>query len=109
MTEFQRIYRQGDVIVFQLPSPQGETRSGQATDQVVLALGEVTGHAHRLRGGIELLEPDRGDGRCLFRVTDQATLTHEEHATMVFEPGLYLKVNQVEYDPFTERIRHIAD
>lgn len=107
--DFDRIYRHGDVIVFRLPAAEYTDQSGETTNQVVLALGEATGHAHRLRGGIELLEPVGGDGRCLFRVEERAVLSHEEHAAMVLEPGVYLKVDQVEYDPFSAAVRRIAD
>ncbi len=74
-----------------------------------MAEGEVTGHAHRLRGKIEVLEKKQEDEQILFKVHHKTTLSHEEHATLILEKGTYLKVQQVEYDPFNDLIVHIRD
>lgn len=122
--KFERVLRHGDVIVFKLKETGDSARAGQVATEAVLAYGEVTGHAHRLRGDLELYESEapenakRAPGavedqanpsRMLFRVRSSATLTHEEHDPIVLESGLYLKVNQVEFDPFARMIRDVQD
>jgi hypothetical protein len=112
MPTFEKIYRHGDVIIFRL-SPQSNPLVGQTLKKIsrlTLALGEVTGHAHRLEGELEVLENQKNtENEVYFQVLDQAVLTHEEHNAMVLEKGIYLKINQVEYDPFAEMIRYVRD
>lgn len=106
---FDRIYRHGDVILFRLSDEGHAKTSGERTKRLTLAFGEATGHAHQLRGDLEVLEKPGPAGRWLFRVHSPSVLSHEEHERMVLEPGVYLKVNQVEYDPFREMIVRVAD
>ena len=85
--------RQGDVLVRYVPAgtiPAGarpivRDRRGR----VVLAEGEVTGHAHAvLEPGVEYLETGTGEAaERWLRVQDTATLVHEEHAAHVLPPG----------------------
>ncbi len=122
--KFNRIYRHGDIILFKLkeevlekmqqtgyaPTTKGDNAPLKGIkDTFVLAEGEVTGHAHRLKGKIEVLEQKVQDEQILFKVHQKTTLSHEEHATLVLEKGTYLKVQQVEYDPFNDLIVHIRD
>ena len=62
-----------------------------------------------LRGDIEVLRAGDASGEWLFRVRAPSVLTHEEHERMVLDRGVYRKVNQVEFDPFRERIVQIRD
>ncbi|OJJ15158.1 hypothetical protein BKI52_39520 [marine bacterium AO1-C] len=108
---FDKVYRHGDVIIFQFPEANLSAIALKKMNKVTLAYGEVTGHAHRLKGDIAVAEqiPEAGVEPVLFEVQAQAVLTHEEHDTIVLERGVYLKVNQVEYDPFSDLIRAIRD
>jgi hypothetical protein len=90
--------RQGDVLlvpVGEVPTAaQPVARSG---GRVVLAWGEVTGHAHAISTrGATLLE--QGTERYL-RVTRPVVLGHEEHAAIDIAPGAYRVVIQREYVP----------
>ena len=105
----ERIYRHGDVVLFRLDESGGPRSGGSTRSHLVLARGEATGHAHRLRGSLEVVEPDTGTGSWLFRVHDRAVLTHEEHDRMVLEPGLYRKVDQVEFNPFLAMVVRVQD
>lgn len=108
---FEKVFRHGDVILFQLNEANLENFTMKPTQKTILAYGEVTGHAHRLAGDIAVAEqaPKVGVEPVLFEVTNQAILTHEEHDTIVLNKGVYLKVNQVEYDPFNDLIVAIRD
>jgi hypothetical protein len=91
--------RQGDVLLVPVDGdlPAGTRPLPRVGGRVVLAEGEVTGHAHAIRGaGATLLAA--GDERWL-RVTAPATLDHEEHAPIPVRPGIYRVVIQREYVP----------
>ena len=75
---------------------------------VVLAYGEVTGHAHRIcEGSVEMWSADKL--RFMVVGEEGATLSHEEHGPMRIEPGTYEVRIQKVYDPFTELSRNVAD
>ncbi|NJL15453.1 MAG: hypothetical protein HC913_22225 [Microscillaceae bacterium] len=109
--KFEKIYRHGDVILFKIEqSSLPRMQAGQATSELVLAYGEMTGHAHRLKGAVEVLPLEKeSEDKIFFRVTERALLSHEEHDTILLEPGYYLKVNQVEYNPFEGIVQFIRD
>ncbi|MDA8113967.1 MAG: hypothetical protein M0Z43_04470 [Acidithiobacillus sp.] len=68
------IARHGDVYVFsidQIPETAKKINSR------VLAEGEVTGHAHRLTGEVDVYEDT--DGTLYLVPTDTTTIEHEEH------------------------------
>ena len=93
-------YRQGDVFLQRVTAvPDAAQDLGDRAKQTVLALGELTGHAHVLRvlDG-ELVEYATTTERFVTLVTD-GLLTHEEHATIVVPAGSYLVVRQREYRP----------
>lgn len=104
----EKIYRHGDVLLFKVDNaPQASVK--ECVKKLTLELGEVTGHAHQLTGNVEILDAEVENGQLLFRVTEQAVLTHEEHDRIVLEKGVYLKVTQVEYDPFRDILVRIRD
>lgn len=107
---FQKIFRHGDVLIFEL-SQEYESifNKIEETKQLTLALGEVTGHKHLLEGDLELLKEDTLTQEMIFKVRSSAVLTHQEHDTIVLGKGIYLKVNQVEFDPFLNIIQTIRD
>ena len=98
------IYRQGDVLLVPCQETKPKTKP-VAKKNVVLALGEVTGHHHTLTGEVALFELK--DGRRMAWVEAPAKLTHQEHATINVAPGMYWVIRQREYSP--EAIRQVAD
>jgi hypothetical protein len=93
-----RQVRQGDVLLEPVTSvPDGARPVPRDAGRVVLAYGEVTGHAHAIRTPGATLLAD-GDERYL-RVPAPATLGHEEHAAIELVPGTYRVVIQREYVP----------
>ncbi len=115
--------RQGDVSVFRILDdyePAGARALPREKGRVVLAHGEVTGHAHAIahRGATlhalpveerlalarpeerELAERDEAILRYLTIVGDDAAaLVHEEHGRELLPPGRYIVVRQYEYHP----------
>lgn len=100
------IYRQGDVLLAKVAAlPKGATKKAAKGD-VILAYGEVTGHAHRIAAPQKVVLWDAGAERYL-QVLEQSTLTHEEHATITLPSGIYRMPTQVEYSP--RELRRVAD
>lgn len=99
MTAFQS--RQGDILFMALdgvPSLEGAT---PRTDKV-LALGEATGHSHRLEctdsGCLEMHDMPSGD--ILVRGSGSIQVLHEEHAPIPLPSDRWVLVRrQREYDP----------
>lgn len=82
--------RQGDVFLVRSAMPKKIKPVERDNGRVVLAYGEVTGHAHVLTAPeAELFTAE--DNRRFLRIMDGAypTLTHEEHGTIALEPGTY--------------------
>ena len=108
--------RQGDVLLLRrddtIPANAAELPREQG--DVILAHGEVTGHAHRISDpGVCLLRAE-GVAFDLLRVSEGviAKLTHEEHATITVGPGVYERRLQREYQwnaEAAEMSRAVAD
>lgn len=103
--------RQGDVFLELIEDPSSiEVGERVALDKgrVVLAYGEVTGHAHAIEGGGAILFRGKAANEDRFlRVLRIVDLTHEEHSKIALTPGLYRVRRQREYTP--EEIRTVAD
>lgn len=79
------------------------------TKKLTLALGEST-HTHIINSKQEIEYVDEKFSNDLsFILKERGIITHEEHATIILNPGNYYKVNQVEYDPFTDLVRAVFD
>ncbi|GAA4955541.1 hypothetical protein ACPA54_01415 [Uniformispora flossi] len=108
------MYRQGDILLLPVDDtavPAGVTglpakpRDGRG--RIVLALGEVTGHAHAVVGaGTLFLDPEPTTIGHL-KLDAPTRLVHEEHAAISLPKGWYKVVRQREYVPGAVRI--VAD
>ncbi|MFJ1704284.1 hypothetical protein [Kitasatospora sp. NPDC088346] len=108
------MYRQGDVLI--VPVAEGAVPSvvaglaAQPRDprgRLVLALGEVTGHAHAVVGPGELRRETGPFGTAWLRLPEGGRVVHEEHAVIVLPKGWYRVVRQREYTPGAVRV--VAD
>jgi len=101
----QRIgIRQGDVILVKCYKP---TVIPNKLSHLTLAEGEVTGHAHRMSGGVCTLYGESDDQPKYLLVEEESTLTHEEHGEHVVDTGWYDVIKQREYEP--NGWRNVAD
>lgn len=92
-------FRQGDVFLRWVPSMHPLAKKVDASpNQLVLARGELTGHAHVIHS----------DGTTLHRHGSQvwiqvgpsgAELTHQEHASIPIPPGIYEVIQQRQHSP----------
>ena len=95
-----KTYRQGDVLIFQASAiPAGATEVARDKGRIVLAYGEVTGHAHAIHGGGATLLAAPGTDDRFLRIMDASgvELQHEEHATIALPPGDFIVRIQREY------------
>lgn len=100
------LYRQGDVLLMRVASrPEGGKQVPRDGGRVVLAYGEVTGHAHAIADPAALLFDVNGE--FFLEADGTVTLRHEEHAPIALEKGTYKVTRQREYSP--EAIRNVAD
>lgn len=105
-----KIYRQGDVMIRQVAKLPKDATEVQTKGRIVLAYGEVTGHAHAIteREAKEYTMAEAaGAVRRFLKVVSEATVRHEEHAPIPLPPGVYEIVQQREYHP--EELRNVAD
>ncbi len=90
-------YRQGDVLLIAIDRLPDRAIPEKQEKRVVLAYGEVTGHAHALDTLHSKLY-SRGTERFL-ATTEGAFLVHEEHDAIALPAGFYRVVIQHEYAP----------
>lgn len=104
-------YRQGDVFLIATTDavPPGAHRVPRDQGRVVLAYGEVTGHAHALlEPEVELFTTTADAADRWLRVGGTgATVVHEEHGPITLTPGVYRVRRQREYTP--AEVRLVAD
>lgn len=104
------IIRQGDVLLISVSAIPAGAKDVTPDGDVVLAYGEVTGHAHRIiqsKTKPQVRVWDAAGERFIQRLQAGATLTHEEHAATVLEQPIYRQIYQVEERG--EVVRRVAD
>jgi len=110
-----KVFRQGDVLVRQVRSRDRAGKDVRERGRVILAHGEVTGHAHEVIAAEPVMaeaEPpaaffEEPDGRRFLFINRACNLVHQEHGLIALAPGCYEVVRQREYSP--EEIRNVAD
>jgi len=127
--------RQGDVLIAPVLRPVNDSDIGELVKdsnkaRIVLAYGEVTGHAHafypamdiqegitkKVAKPVQLFELNHADyysgsslpEQRLLRLNTRALLRHEEHHTISMPSGDYVVIRQHEGDEI-EEMRRVAD
>lgn len=105
-----KLYRQGDILLQAIDTlPANLVHVPSKDGKLVLAEGEVTGHAHTIADtGCALFtvphdaqsETD-GFGEATYLTVRRANslLVHEEHSTLIIPKGFYRVIRQREYSP----------
>lgn len=93
--------RNGDISL----EPVKELPKGLKEKDNVLALGEITGHQHVLKGEAKVMIDNNGRQFC---DVEQATLVHEEHNTLTVQKGCYRVVRARELD-LAGKVRQVMD
>lgn len=99
-----RQFRHGDVIIQQV---EKLPEAPEPLPHLILAHGELTGHAHRVTpaAGGKLFRS--AQGVFLEINAEGLKVVHEEHASIALPPGIYRVWRQREYSP--EEIRIVRD
>jgi hypothetical protein len=94
-------YRQGDVLLCAIDAiPSGARPVPNDGDRVVVALGELTGHAHAFAAAEARMLRDKGSQRSFLVIGEKgARLCHEEHDPILVPEGNYELRRQREYSP----------
>jgi hypothetical protein len=100
------IYRQGDVLLQKVDAMPEGVVPVTWDNRIVLAYGEVTGHAHAISTLHATMFTRQGER--YLDVKPGAQLVHEEHATIAIPEGFYKVVQQREYVPQSAP-RDVAD
>lgn len=104
------MYRQGDVLIIPIKSiPRNVEVIERENGRIVLAHGEVTGHAHAIKDKRAALFSDPKLAAIFMHVSGDVPvdLEHDEHTTIAIPPGNYRVVIQREYSP--QEIRNVQD
>ena len=104
------MFRQGDVLIVPISAlPDNLELVEREQGRVVLAHGEVTGHAHAIKDRHAALFRDPKLAAIFMHVSGNfpVALEHEEHDTVNVPPGDYEIIRQREYSP--QAIRYVAD
>lgn len=106
MKKQQQQYRQGDVFIERIAKLPSNLKQQQG--RIILAYGEVTGHAHEIKNkNTARIYHDENMATILEVIEALALLEHQEHGTVELEKGIYKIFCQREYSP--EEIRNVAD
>jgi hypothetical protein len=104
------MFRQGDVLIVPVAALPAKLKPVKRENgRVILAHGEVTGHAHAIKNKRAALFRDPKLAAIFMHVSGDApvALEHDEHDTISVPPGDYRVIRQREYHP--EEIRNVAD
>lgn len=105
----KQLIRHGDVTLHPVKTVEGDLIKHNGS--FVVALGEATGHHHRLtvKNSDDLEIRKSVDGRMFFVLKSEGTLTHEEHETITLPIGTYEQKQEREYDWFALQTRRVVD
>ena len=101
--------RHGDVLLVDAAYRGGMPATAteeQTKGRVILAHGEVTGHAHAIEDCTKVRVFDAAAERFL-QISEKVALSHEEHSTIMLNKGRLQQAFQVE--DFGEEVRRVAD
>lgn len=95
------MYRQGDILIVKVDRIPEDARQ---LDHCIIALGEATGHSHRIASGAEQLRTGTGE-QFIKVLAAQVELLHQEHGTITLPgPALYRVLHQREFMPAAEQL-----
>lgn len=109
-------YRQGDIFlrevndqneIIDLINCKQSIEGDEIKNYVILALGEATGHKHKVSNKNAILMKVPNSNKFFLLITKDSDLTHEEHNTIRLPIGNYEVVRQREYRP--SGIVNVAD
>lgn len=105
------LFQQGDVLIETVSSIPSTAKKAQrdGRGRLILAEGEVTGHAHAISSSTATLFEVGDSSEKYLSTTSDTVVEHEEHGNITLPKGDY-KISIVqEYDHFAEEAREVRD
>lgn len=104
-----RFKHQGDIPCFPFDGDvKGERVEHDGS--FVLALGEATGHHHRITVADPLdMEIVKVEGGYILNLKSEGTIEHQEHLPIKLAPGKYRTGHEREKDWFSLAVRRVVD
>lgn len=102
----------GDVLFYltdEKPDFRGCKRKRAKGGRLIVAEGELTGHAHVIEEVEKCRMYEDPDGTLWLKVDKQVEVVHEEHTAQALQPGVYRVGIVREVDPFSREIRDVQD
>lgn len=101
-------YRHGDIPLHSIKKVEGKIIKHEGS--FILALGEATGHHHKITVANPLdMEIRQTTAGYILVLKKEGQLTHQEHGTLTVVPGKYSVGREREYDWFSKATRRIID
>lgn len=109
------------MILFKVNKSMTKKLNAFETEKLTVGLGEVTGHSHDVialnKSKIKSyhneslsMEDIANMDKLIFEITGKGgIILHEEHKPIYLESGFYLRINQLEYNPFLKILEKIKD
>jgi hypothetical protein len=105
MTQFY----QGDVCIIKVDQvPTKAKKQQRPKDRLVLEHGEVTNHAHAIHD-VDKCDLYVEGTRRFLEVCFALPLVHEEHDTIILEPGIYEIKRQRQWSVLAQMSQQVAD
>jgi hypothetical protein len=98
--------RQGDVLIERVTELPQNIQKQKRGKRIVLAEGEVTGHAHAIYDKTTESYVN-AEGELFLSANTATEIRHEEHGTIKLPVGTYRVIRQREYSP--GEIRQVLD
>lgn len=119
----KEVYRHGDMVIFKKSGTAPTGQTSKTKKAIAVGLGEVSGHSHVVRpiGTATVVEYDTdfsSEDQAEFAERDNiyfevkggnAVIAHEEHGPIILGEGLYVRVRQVNFDPFEKHMAKVRD
>lgn len=120
----KEIYRHGDMLIIKVDkiTPPKEEFGTQEVKSLTVGLGESTGHSHTIVpvnkeskitvwnfDSKEVKDEFADDDQIFFEVKGTATILHEEHDPITLEEGKYVRLKQIQYNPFDKKLAAVRD
>lgn len=101
--------RHGDINLHPAEKIEGEIVKHKGS--FVIAEGDTTGHKHviTVQNPKDMEIRKMSNGLYAFTLKSEATISHEEHKTIVIQPGTYHEVREREHDWFENATRRVID
>jgi hypothetical protein len=89
----EKQFRHGDVFLEETADKVSKNLVKSKTNKI--ALGEATGHAHKLADTATLYtKPNQPDWGNMIEIPTETPLSHEEHSTIILPPATYKVIHQ---------------